>query len=158
MTKPTFPLICICSDGSLDLITGENLLSKVSTLALINSTFFDNAILHDKYGNQWTYIPVVDNFKNTWLTKLLARTFYNPSYDAKTVWTLKGSYDLSDLKQQLNYCVDKDDDIITQFAEAEVIKSAIDNSSSFDNVLQVLNKYVFSVDEQQLWKEQDGSV
>lgn len=155
MTQPTFPLICISDDGGLEIISNESLLSKVSTLALIDPTVFDKAFLFDRFGRQWTYIQVAEIFKNTWLTKVLAMTFYNPTYDAKVIWKLHGSYEINYLKNQLNNCIDKDDDIITQFEEAGIIKEAIDKASSFDDILIVLNKYVFSVDEELLRKEQE---
>lgn len=156
MTKPTFPLICIAGDGALDLVTNEVMLSKTSALALTDPTSVSDAFLYDKNGNRWTYTQVADNFKKTWLTRMLAKTFYNPAYNVKVVWTLNGSYNIDELKSGLNNCIDMDDDIITQYEEAGIIKSAVNSATDFNSILKVLDKYVFAVDEEKLWKEQEG--
>ncbi len=155
MTRPIFPLICISDGGGLDLIPDEKWLSRVSTLALIDPAYYNSFFCFDKDNQKWSYRQVADSFKNTWLTRVLAKTFYNPSHNARVIWELNGPYEINELKNQLNNCVDKDDDIITQFEEADIIKSAINTCSSFDEIIQVLNKYVFAVDEKELWKEQD---
>ena len=111
--------------------------------------------MYDKQGNKWSYKQVSDKFKSTFLTKLLAKTFYNPLLEAKVIWTQVGSYQIKELQNKLKYCIDKDDDIITQFEEGDVIKSNLDKSDTFDNILEVLKKYVFEVNEEQLWKEQE---
>lgn len=150
MTQPTFPLIVISNDNSLDLVPEEKYFSKVATSALIDPIAFQHNFLFDNSGNKWAYKQVSDKFKNTLLTRILAKTFYNPLLDAKVVWTKVGTYRLDELKEKLNNCVDKDNDIITQFEEADVIKSAISNASTFADVLKVLHKYVFNVNEDQI--------
>ena len=87
------------------------------------------------------------------MTRILARTVYNPMLEARVIWTKESAYQLGDLKNVLKHCVDKDDDIITQYEEAFVIKSAIDKSDSFAALVAILNKYVFAVNEEELWKE-----
>jgi hypothetical protein len=155
MTQPAFPLICISSDSGIDLIPSELSFSKVSTLALTDRTYFDQVFLFDRDGKKWTYRQVSENFKNNWLTKTLAKTFYNPTLEVKVIWTFKETYALNELKDDLKDCVNKDDDIITQFVEADVIKSTIDDAKTFDDILDVLNKYVFAVNEAELWKQQE---
>lgn len=155
MTQPTFPLICITKGKYLDLIPAESYFSKVATSALIDPSIFDGTFLFDKTGNVWTYKQVSSNFRNNIWTKFLAKTFYNPLLEAQVIWKKVGSYHLDELKDKLKTCVDKDDDIITQFEEADIIKSSIEQAMTFDNVQHVLNKYVFDVDEKELWKEQE---
>lgn len=156
MTQPAFPLICITKDKGLDLVPSEIYFSKVATSALVDTRVFQDTFLFDKNGNVWTYQQVSDKFKNSFLTNFLAKTFYNPLLDAKVIWTNVGTYQIEELQNKLKSCVDKDDDIITQFEEADVIKSSLDQATTFADILKVLNKYVFDVNEEELWKEKEG--
>ena len=147
MTQPAFPVIAISKDDSVILVPDETYFSKVATSSLINPLAFQDTILFDGENNRWSYKLISEKFKNTFLTRILASTFYNPILDAKVIWTKVGTYHVDDLKENLKTCVDKDDDIITQFEEPEVIKSAIDNATTFVEILKVLNKYIFEVNE-----------
>jgi len=158
MTQPIFPLIAISKDDSLNLVPDEKYFSKVATSALINPVVFQNTILFDSENNKWTYKQTSEKFKNTFLTRILANTFYNPLLYAKVIWTKVDTYHIDDLKEKLKTCVDKDDDIITQFEEPEVIKSAIGNAVTFAEILKVLNKYIFEVNEGKLAHEQESRV
>lgn len=155
MITPVFPLIAIGEDSVVELIPSDNYFAKVATSALLDKTLFQQTHLFDKSGNIWMYEQVCDKFKNNFLTRLLAKTFYNPLLDAKVIWTKSSTYQLKELQEKLKHCVDKDDDIITQYEESDVIKTAIDRSATFDDIVVVLNKYVFAVNEQALWKEQE---
>ena len=70
--------------------------------------------------------------------KFLALTIYNPSilvqYDYRSV----GPYEVDDLKQALADAIDRDDDILTQFHEADELKELLANARTFDGVLKVL--------------------
>lgn len=156
MTQPTFPLICIIKNKGIDLVPAENYLSKVATSALVDTSVTQNTLLFDNNGNVWSYKQVSDKSKNNYLTKFLSDTFYNPLLDAKVIWSNVGNYQIKELRDKLKSCVDKDDDIITQFEEAAVIKSSLDQANTFADILKLLNKYVFVVDEVELWKEQEG--
>ena len=156
MTQPLYPLLCISNDNSIDLVPAEHHFSKVAASALIDPGMSHDTFLFDGNGNQWSYQKVSDKFKNTFWTRLLARTFYNPIVEAKIIWTKVADYRLDELKDKLKDCVDKDDDIITQFEEADVIKSAIDKATVFDDLIKVLNKYVFEVNEEELWNEKES--
>lgn len=41
----------------------------------------------------------------------------------------------------------KDDDIITQFVDANELKINIDNCTTFEQIIKVLNQHVFEVEE-----------
>jgi hypothetical protein len=155
MTKPAFPLICISKGTDLEIIPDENCFSKIRTSALIDTNFFTDTFFFDKNNIIWSHKQVSDKFKNNFFTKLLAMTFYNPLLDTKVIWNKVGTYYIKELQDQLKYCVDKDDDIITQFEEADVIKLSLEQAMTFDDILKVLNKYVFDVNEEELWKEQE---
>ena len=155
MPQPYFPLIAVGNDGIFDVMLSDAGLSKASTRALMNTAYFDGVDLFDKTNGKWKYRQVSAQLRNSWLTKLLARTVYNPILNAEVIWTFNGTYQLFELKAKLKNCVDKDDDIITQFEEADIIKSAIGKAENFNEILEVLNKYVFEVNPEQLWQEQE---
>ena len=157
MTQPLFPLICITKSNGIDLVPAESHFSKVAASALFNTSIFHNTLLFDKNYTIWKYQQVSDKFKNNLLTKLLAKTFYNPLLEAKIIWTNAGSFKLKDLQEKLKFCVDEDDDIITQFEEAEIIKASIDQATNFDEIIKVLEKYIFAVNEEELLKERNGT-
>jgi len=113
-------------------------------MALLNPNFFDEVFFFDAQYNKWTYQLTAEKFKNTFITRILSKLFYNPSFDAKVIWTLYDTYELDDLKAQITKCIDQDDDILTQFTEAEIINSGIKSSSSFDNLIKLLNEYIFT--------------
>ncbi|MFT3705994.1 MAG: hypothetical protein QM802_26745 [Agriterribacter sp.] len=154
--QPVFPLICIAKESELELIPAESYFSKISTSALINESFFKDTLLFDGNGDIWSYKQVSDKFKRNFFTILLAKTFYNPLLDAKVIWTKIGSYEMNELKEKLNNCIDKDDDIITQFAEASTIKSSLSQAATFDDIIKVLNKYVFAVNENELYNNKEN--
>jgi len=156
VTIPHFPAIMIYDDAWLNIVVSADVFSKVAVSALINPSVFKGDVLFDANGDKWTYTLVSDGFKNTFLVRLLAKTFYNPRLDATVIWNRLGSYSLDELKAGINLCVDKDDDIITQFEEGSVIKAAVDAAASLDEIVVVLNKYVFEVNEELLWKEQEA--
>jgi len=153
MIKPSFPLICISKENFLDLIPEENFFSKVVTSALVDKEVFKDTILFDSNGWKWTYEQVSDKFTNNLIARLLAKTFYNPLVDAKVIWTNEGNYDIQQLKDRLNLCIDKDDDIITQFEDGDIIKEEITKAYNFPDILNILNRYIFEVNEEQLNKK-----
>lgn len=86
----------------------------------------------------------------------MAHTFYNPVIEVEPEWTKQGGYQLQELKAGINQCVDKDDDIITQFVDADTFKTVVSKATSFNDLYNALNKYVFEVNEDELWKEQEN--
>jgi hypothetical protein len=146
MNKPTFPVICIEKDKQVDIITHEKTLSRTVMPSLLDQSRFANEIFYDSGNTKWTHIRTSDKLENTFINRLLAQTiFFSRVFDSEITWTKIGTYELDELKEKINRCVEKDDDIITQFEEADVIKSAVNNSPSFDKLVSVLKKYV-SVD------------
>lgn len=143
MYKPVFPLINIYDSYHVDLLTSDTNLYKMTIAELLDMN--TESALYDSEGNMWQCKLVAKSFKSTFLRRLLAYTIYNPEYEVQPVWTKTGQYELDDLKDILNTCVDKDDEVITQYEDAEIIKREIDISFTFPDLVDVLNKYVFNV-------------
>jgi hypothetical protein len=72
------------------------------------------------------------------LSKLLAATVCNPSLTVHYEYRSLGNYDLVELKQALLNAIGQDDDILTQFHEADDLKRLIRAAASFDGVAEVL--------------------
>ena len=70
--------------------------------------------------------------------KLLALTIYNPSMIVQYDYRSVGPYDVDDLKETLARAIDNDDDILTQFHDADELKELLANAKTFDGVLKVL--------------------
>ncbi|GAA4035574.1 hypothetical protein GCM10022409_20350 [Hymenobacter glaciei] len=155
MLVPLFPLISIGNDGVIDIIPSAEGLSKASTRVLLNTAYPNTVELFDRNNGKWKYRQVSAELKNNWLTKILAITVHNPILCAEVIWTFNSNYRLPELKEKIRECVDKDDDIITQFEGADIIKAAIGKAINFNEVMDVLNKYLFEVEPEQLWQEQE---
>ena len=152
MDKPVFPLIVIYDSSHVDLIPEEENFKKVPASDLLLDE--DYSELYDAQGYVWHYRLIAKAFKNTFWNRLLAYTFYNPKYKTKPVWERIREYHIEDLKDRLKECVDADDDIITQYEDAEIIKREINICFSFTDVVDVLNKYVFNVRLDEILEEQ----
>ncbi|TGE20462.1 hypothetical protein E5K00_20920 [Hymenobacter aquaticus] len=75
------------------------------------------------------------------VTKLLAYTFYNPkSIVVRSEWLLQRNFTLPELKNRVKACVEADDDVLTQFSDAEALNTLLDKASSFEEVVRILTK------------------
>jgi hypothetical protein len=72
------------------------------------------------------------------LSKLLANTVYNPRLKVRYEYEVKGRYHLPELVGALTHAIDQDDDILTQFHDADELKRRLDAATSFDDVVAVL--------------------
>jgi len=77
------------------------------------------------------------------LSKLLANTVYNPRLTVRYEYVSRGPDDLPELRQAVTDAIDKDDDILTQFHEADGLKQQLALARSFDEVVAVLNRAAF---------------
>ena len=150
--EPKYPLISIYNHA-LELIPDSSILTKATVWAILNDDTI--SVAFDGDGRLWNYQLTAENIKDNFLTRLLSNTVYNPTVEVQPEWTLKRNYELDKLKSSINGLVDKDDDILTQFVEPETLKQAITDSETFEQIYAVLNKYVFDVDEEELWKEEE---
>ena len=63
---------------------------------------------------------------------------------------------MTELKAKIKNCIEKDDDILTQFVEADFLKYKIETSIDFAELIENLNKYRFDIiDEELIWKENE---
>lgn len=72
------------------------------------------------------------------MSKLLAATLYNPTFVAQYEYRSTGFYKIDELKQALRDAVERDDDILTQFHDADDLYARIAAAKVFDDLVDVL--------------------
>jgi hypothetical protein len=140
---PKLPLITFYRISAIDLITGEYPLDQTTLYGLFKEKS-DKARYFDSTGTVWQ-CDVSSKYKQNFLNRLIANTI-NPTIKIERVWTKTGSYSLHELKSRISDCIDKDNDILTQYIEADGLKSRINNCSSFECIVGTLMRFVFNPD------------
>jgi hypothetical protein len=148
---PTLPLIAICKDV-IEIIDGSYPLDKTNLLGLLQYST-NECLYYDKEGKVWSSTISSEKHKPTFLNKVLANTFYNPSIAIQRSWTQQRRYELHELKDSICRCIDKDDDILTQFIEAGILKGKVGSCADFAGLISTLLMYVFQPDEEQINRE-----
>lgn len=72
------------------------------------------------------------------LSKLMAATIHNPTFSVQYAYRSTGFYQLDELKMALQDAVDLDDDVLTQFHDADDLAARITAAKTFDDLVQVL--------------------
>ena len=72
------------------------------------------------------------------LSKVLAATLYNPTFKVQYEYLSTGFYQLDELKQALHDAVTKDDDVLTQFHDADELCAMIAKAAHFDDLVEML--------------------
>ena len=140
-------LIVIDNNGYLDLTDAPLTELKQCSAFNLFRGFYLQVRYYDENGIIWKASKISSEYPNNIWTRFLAYTIYNPTIKVDVNWS-KESYKLEALKNDIKFQIDKDDDILTQFVEGEIIKQAIDNCVSFEEIIHILNKYIFKVDEE----------
>jgi hypothetical protein len=139
---PPLPIVTIYREKGIDILNGEYPLDQTTLYGYIRHNS-DKAIYYDKDGFKWTSEIYSQKFQPSFLTKLLARTFYNPIIKVERTWTKIGRYTLPELIEKVNHCIDLDDDLLTQFIGASELKLKVKQSKSFEELVKLLFDYVF---------------
>jgi len=154
--QPKLPLICIYKNKGIEIINKETIkyFERTSAYGLIQDN--SDGEMYSSEMEIWNLEQKTDKFKNTKWNRFLAKTFYNPSFDVTLFWKKNGTYELTELKAKVKNCIEKDDDILTQFVEADFLIHKIEHSNDFGELVDNLNKYCIEVkDEEIIWKEND---
>ncbi|UOQ99488.1 hypothetical protein MUN81_08350 [Hymenobacter sp. 5317J-9] len=113
----------------------------------INERFFDAS------GRLWESEVRSGSFKPTLLNRILAHTFYNPTLEVSRTWKQAGPYALEELKALMQNCIDRDDDVLTQWVDATSLKARLEKCRQFSDIVTMLSAYVFEPDEEKIWQE-----
>jgi hypothetical protein len=101
------------------------------------SGFVEQCTVFDREGRKWQAKGVEAPFRKSWWRVLLAHTVYNPRISVRIVWSSPKAYQLDELKQAYLTAVNRDDDILTQFVEADELKRRIAGAQTFDALVEV---------------------
>jgi hypothetical protein len=99
--------------------------------------FYDKSTVYDSQGHTWHAKGIESPYKRSLWTILLANTVYNPRMTVSVLWREPKPYGLEDLKLVYSKAIDKDDDILTQFVEADELNKRISDAKSFDDLVAV---------------------
>jgi hypothetical protein len=133
-TQPPYPLLVVDPKGWLEL-EADNQPRRFSLYGALNTKRWSG---YDSEGKQWRVLPDSFPYPDAWWTRLLANTFYNPRFNTELRWVVSGSYTLGELQTLICQLVDKDDDILTQFVEADEIKLTVQGCRTFDELIRKL--------------------
>ena len=110
-----------------------------TTLYAIGRGFWDGTVLYDSAGRAWR--PGVEVPPGVGRTRrFLARTIGNKRLVVTITYPEPRTYDLSELKRSLTNALALDDDVLTQFHDAEEITAWLDDASSFADVVAALER------------------
>lgn len=118
-----------------------------------NARQTEEEVVYDSAGNKWTYTLSSSSHKRALWKKWVAYWFWNKTIEVDVEWHYKGTYDLSELKQVIIKYIKLDDDILTQFIEEKDLISKVNETQSFQELLDCLYKYVYEPDEDAISEE-----
>lgn len=114
--------------------------SRETTAYALARGFWDELELYDAGGRLWRVEAVeLPEGAAAW-RRLLARTVWNPRTTARISYREPATYELPVLKAALHRALSDDDDVLTQFHEAEEIELWLAQASSFDEVVAALER------------------
>ena len=114
--------------------------SRETTRYAVARSFWNELELYDARGRRWRVDAVELPGRAAASRRLLARTVWNPRTTARISYREPTTYELPTLKAALQRALSVDDDVLTQFHEAEEIELWLAQASSFDEVLAVLEQ------------------
>lgn len=135
--EPSFPGLAVSSSGYVAEIKGLEDLTRCSLYGLAKG-LHKNLRLYDCSGLCWEVLQVKGPLPMNFWTRLLAQTVYNPRFQVKITWKEAQPYTLDDLKLILKRKTEEDDDILTQFTEADQLKGIIEGCKTFEELLSQL--------------------
>lgn len=143
--SPTGPCFIL---GPRSYFSFEPSYSSRQTATLLGAIggFFDKSTVYDSRGYKWQAKGIESPYRRNWWTVLLANTVYNPRTAVSVLWREPKPYAVDELKLAYAKAVDNDDDILTQFVEAQELKKRISAAQSFDELVEVYR-----------WMETDNS-
>ena len=130
-------VILIGPDGWID--TTESLEVERTTSAYgFHKPWWKGVSFFHRDGMRYEVLTATPS-RSLWpLSKLLAATIYNPKFTVQYEFRSIGPYEVDDLKQAVADAIDNDDDILTQFHEADELKELLAEARTFDAVLKLL--------------------
>ena len=101
--------------------------------------FWDGLVVYDADGLAWTPESVELQSGGGLLRRLIA-TVRNPPTSAGITYAEPRSYELGELRDAVRRALEQDDDVLTQFHEADEIEAWLTAASSFGAVVEALER------------------
>jgi hypothetical protein len=140
MANILFPVFVICPRDSMHLwntLDGE----LEGNLYAYTKGYWNNILLFDAAGNKWKVTRVTPNRKIYPIEKIMASICWNPKIKVRLEFDKPKPYPLEALKKEISALVDFDDDILTQFIEANDLKEVIKTADNFEGLVDILKRY-----------------
>ncbi|GAB3827806.1 hypothetical protein GCM10028821_12140 [Hymenobacter jeollabukensis] len=93
---------------------------------------WEKEIFYDSEGILWSR-QLLGVKQPNWLAKLL-----NSKMQVASEWVRQAAYSLAELKQAVRDCINDDDDVLTQFVDADELIQRVDSAISFENIRAIL--------------------
>lgn len=135
---PTFPIIEI---NDLGCLIGTEKLDDMTRCSLVGicQRRYERASYYDSKGILWSVrVSKAPYPVNIW-TKIMGQ-IYNPRFSVELQWVTERPYEFRELQEAICKCVDMDDDILTQFIEADKLKKLVLETSDFHHLFNRLKK------------------
>jgi hypothetical protein len=139
MSSPLIQLYDAKVGGSVELLPSLRSTWRVNKLAILDRTW-NNVSIYRADGIKLRPVPEQLGFpeKNVW--SALAGLIYNPTRDIQLRYEEIGPFDLPEVKDKVLDYVSKDDDILTQFLDADEIRELLNRARTFDELVGVIRK------------------
>ena len=111
---------------------------RVTSAHAFHQPWWKGVTLYHRNGYKYEVEKATPEEELPALSKILAATIHNPSVNVQYEYTSSGFYQLDELKQALHDAVCKDDDVLTQFHEADELCALIAKANTFDDLVEML--------------------
>ena len=135
---PEFPILAVNDRGAVIGHEGADDLGRCSLVGLCQGKY-ERMRYYDAKGVLWSASVVKAPFKASIWTKILGQ-IYNPWFTVDLGWKDERTYEFPELQDDICMCVDMDDDILTQFIEADKLKKLIREASNFHHLFNRMKK------------------
>ena len=114
--------------------------TECTTTLGVASRFWERSRIYGPDGLVWRPVPAAPADVVLPVLPWLLAVVYNPVRTLSLRYERTGEYQLPQLKQRIRECVEQDDDILTQFMEADEIKAALDKATDFEAVAALVKR------------------
>ena len=134
-----FPLLIVASDGWVDYIKKDKDIGAFNYIAIKKYNKLKPLII-DSTESVWQITEISPNKPLNLLDKILAYTFYHPLIPVSFQVNKITDRPMDIIKDALTQAIDADDDILTQWTDADELKKAVRDANSFDSLIANLKK------------------
>ena len=134
-----FPALGIAKEDSMSLWQSLDNERTCSLYAFVKG-YWNRLTLFDASGMRWEVAEAIPTRKISTLAKWLAPICYNPHIKVKLRFKDPRPYELGEVQKLICWLIDRDDDIMTQFVEADVLKTDVRTATSFTDLIALLTK------------------